>query len=123
MHSLGEDAESFVSGTQHSLGGATQRSCGGANARARFRRHGRDAKARGHHHRSPDDVTGPVLRKPAIDETDPGEKQLEEFLGSTEPYVAATRRGSEYQRRGSIPSYAQSSMRGPTKARDTGAAF
>ena len=39
----------------------------------------------------------PVLRKFAIDETDPGEKQLEEFLGSTEPYVATTR-GREYQR-------------------------
>jgi hypothetical protein len=38
-----------------------------------------------------------VLRKFAIDETDPGEKQLEEFLGSTEPYVATTR-GREYQR-------------------------
>jgi hypothetical protein len=39
----------------------------------------------------------PVLRKFAIDEMDPGEKQLEEFLESSEPYVATTR-GREYQR-------------------------
>jgi hypothetical protein len=39
----------------------------------------------------------PVLRKFAIDETDPGEKQLKEFLESSEPYVATTH-GREYQR-------------------------
>jgi hypothetical protein len=38
----------------------------------------------------------PALRRFATDETDPGENQLEEFLESTEPYVAITR-GREYQ--------------------------
>jgi hypothetical protein len=39
----------------------------------------------------------PVLRTLAIDETDPGEKQLKEFLASLEPYVATTH-GREYHR-------------------------
>jgi hypothetical protein len=66
-----------------------------------------------------------VLRKFSIDETDPGDKQLEEFLGSTEPYVATTR-GREYQRLVSRSTGLNAIVRSiidawPSQARDTGA--
>jgi hypothetical protein len=68
----------------------------------------------------------PVLRKFAIDETHPGEKQLEEFLESSEPYVVTTR-GREYQRLVSRATGLNAIVRSiidawPPQARNTGAA-